>query len=300
MRKSLLSFVFLALCSLLAAQQALNNDAVIKLFKAGLSDDLIIATINAQPGTYDVSTDGLVALKASGVSDKVVAAILTKGSAPAAPPAAPPTAALPPAAAPEAPADPDDPTAKHDFGVYLMTTTHEGKPKMVFIERAGEAGTKTANVAAFAFTYGIAKAKLKAEIPGQRAAARSMDSRPVFYMYFPDMNGLGSFGGSDMITSPNQFSLLDLEIKKDHRETQIARVGFASAQTGSDEKKQIPFTSERIKSGVYRLTMKQSLKPGEYAFIMATRGTSGPVGTWGAGGSPGTSVVIYDFGVDLQ
>jgi hypothetical protein len=286
----------MAACPLLAAQQALNNDAVIKLVKAGLSDDLIIATVNAQSGAYDVSTDGLVSLKASGVSDKVVAAILTKVSAPAAPPAAVP----PPATAPAMPPDPDDPAAKHDFGVYLMTTTHEGKPKMVFIERAGEAGTKTANVAAFAFTYGIAKAKLKAEIPGARAATRSMEARPVFYFYFPDMNGLGSFGGSDMITSPNQFSLLGLEAKKDHRETQIARVGFASAQTGSDEKKQIPFSSERIKSGVYKLTMKESLKPGEYAFIMATRGASAPIGAWGGGGGSGTSVVIYDFGVDLQ
>jgi hypothetical protein len=287
MRRSLISLVFLAFCSLLVAQQALNNDGVIKLVKAGLSDDLIIATINAQPGTYDVSTDGLVALKASGASDKVVAAMLTKGSAPAAPPAAAPPAAT----APATPTDPDDPMSKHDFGVYLMTTTHEGRPKMVFIERAGEAGVKSADVAAFAFTYGIAKAKLKAEIPGQRATTRAMDSRPVFYMYFPDMNGLGSFGGSDMITSPNQFSLLGLEIKKDHRETQIAKMGFASQETGSDEKRQIQFSSERIKSGVYKLSMKQSLKPGEYAFIMATKG---------AGNATGSSVVIYDFGVDLQ
>ena len=120
-------------------------------------------------------------------------------------------------------------------------------------------------------------------------------------MYFPDMNGLGSFGGSDMITSPNQFSLLGLEIKKDHRETQVGKIGFWSAQTGSDEKKQALFTSERVKSGVYKLSMKESLKPGEYAFIMATKGGSAPTGgMWGAGAATGTSVVIYDFGVDLQ
>jgi hypothetical protein len=71
---------------MLAAQQALNNDAVIKLAKAGLSEDLIVSTINTQPGTYDTSADGLIALKGAGVSDKVVAAIVAKaaGGAPAA------------------------------------------------------------------------------------------------------------------------------------------------------------------------------------------------------------------------
>jgi len=75
---------FLAVCPLLVAQQALNNDAIIKLVKAGLSEDLILSTIGAQAGTYDASTDGLIALKVAGVSDKVVAAIVSKtASAPA-------------------------------------------------------------------------------------------------------------------------------------------------------------------------------------------------------------------------
>jgi hypothetical protein len=81
MRKSLIVLVFLALCSLLAAQQVLNNDSIIKLTKAGLSDDLIVSTVNAQAGTYDTSTDGLIALKSAGVSDKVVAAVVAKAIA---------------------------------------------------------------------------------------------------------------------------------------------------------------------------------------------------------------------------
>lgn len=61
-------------------QQALNNDAIIRMSKAGLSDDLIITTINAQPGAFDTSANGLIALKAAGVSDKVVAAIVTRAA----------------------------------------------------------------------------------------------------------------------------------------------------------------------------------------------------------------------------
>jgi hypothetical protein len=80
MLKSFIALVFLAFCPLLVAQQALNNDSVIKLVKAGLSDDLIVTIINDVPGTYDISTDGLIALKTAGVSDKVVAAVAAKTS----------------------------------------------------------------------------------------------------------------------------------------------------------------------------------------------------------------------------
>src|ERR1035437_7322785 len=128
MRKYFFAVVFLAICPLAFAQQALNNDAIIKLVKAGLSDDLIVTTINAQPGNYDTSTDGLIALKTGGASDKVVSAIVLKVSAvpppaPVAPaPPAPPVAPAPPAppvppvattppAPPVAPTPPEPPVA---------------------------------------------------------------------------------------------------------------------------------------------------------------------------------------------
>src|ERR1700683_2222921 len=80
MRKLLLGLIFLFICPILPAQQTLDNDAVIKLAQAGLSDELLITTINASPGNYDISTDGLIALKAGKISDKVVAAIVLKAS----------------------------------------------------------------------------------------------------------------------------------------------------------------------------------------------------------------------------
>ena len=56
----ILATIFLLSGSVLEAQTALNNEAVIKLIKAGLSDDLIVSVVNAAPGTYDTSTDGLI------------------------------------------------------------------------------------------------------------------------------------------------------------------------------------------------------------------------------------------------
>jgi TolB-like protein len=80
MRKSLFSILLLVFCPLMIAQQTMNNDTVVKLVKAGLSDDIIITTINASPGAYDISADGLVALKSAGASNKVIAAIVTKST----------------------------------------------------------------------------------------------------------------------------------------------------------------------------------------------------------------------------
>ena len=132
MRKSFIALVFLAFCPLLVAQQALNNDAVIKLVKAGLSDDLIVSTVNAQAGIYDTSTDGLIALKTAGVSDRVVAAIVGKASAVAAAAAAP-IPALPPMpaqgpvvdsnAAP-APQTPPPPFHSTDGKIRIYVTDH--------------------------------------------------------------------------------------------------------------------------------------------------------------------------------
>jgi hypothetical protein len=121
MRKFLLALAASIFCPLLVAQQSLNNDAVIKLVKAGLSDDLIVSTIGAQSGIYDTTPDGLIALKAAGVSDKVVAAMVAKAAAPPPPPAAQPPQA-PPAPAPPTP--PPPPFHSTDGKVRVYITDH--------------------------------------------------------------------------------------------------------------------------------------------------------------------------------
>ncbi|HEV7968812.1 MAG TPA: hypothetical protein VGP19_14645 [Candidatus Acidoferrales bacterium] len=83
MRRFVATVALLVFSPLLAAQQALNNDSVIKLVKAGLSEDLVVSTINASPGAYNTSADSLIALKTAGASDKVISAIVVKSASPA-------------------------------------------------------------------------------------------------------------------------------------------------------------------------------------------------------------------------
>jgi hypothetical protein len=78
MRKAFLVVSLLLLTGTIAAQQIMNNDSVIRLVQAGLSEDLIVVAINSSPGQYDISVDGVLALKTAGASEKVLAAVVTR------------------------------------------------------------------------------------------------------------------------------------------------------------------------------------------------------------------------------
>jgi hypothetical protein len=58
----------------------IDNDAIIKMSKAGLNDGVIIQTIQTQPGHYDTAPDNLIALKNAGVSEQVIAAMQARSA----------------------------------------------------------------------------------------------------------------------------------------------------------------------------------------------------------------------------
>ena len=90
--KTILMGLLLAF-SLGAAAAPMSNDDVVKMAKAGLSDAVIIQSIDAADNAFDTSADGLIKLKQGGASDAVIQRIVTKkGVAPAAAAAAVPAA----------------------------------------------------------------------------------------------------------------------------------------------------------------------------------------------------------------
>lgn len=78
MRNAKLLPVFLITCSLAFAQQALNNESIIKMVRAGLSDDVIVSMVKSQSGKYAVAPDDLIALKNANVSARVINALVEK------------------------------------------------------------------------------------------------------------------------------------------------------------------------------------------------------------------------------
>src|SRR6266478_1333319 len=61
-------------------QKPLTNDDVIKLAQMGFGDEVIQKAIQAHAPAFDISPEGLSALKKAGVSEKMIAAILDRQS----------------------------------------------------------------------------------------------------------------------------------------------------------------------------------------------------------------------------
>jgi len=242
---------------LLFAQQTLNNDAVIKLAKSGLSDDLIITTVNASPGNYDTSADGLIALKSGGVSDKVVAAILLKasggappaGSAPAsAPPAGPSkTGGLSPVAGASSLAA--VPPAIKDVGIYYQdqdTGSWLGvDPETVSIKSSGS----LKHIA----SAGIEKKDLNGMITGTRSRL-GLKMPANFILYLPE--GL----------TPSDYQLLRFRLTPTTREFR-ATAGGSSHESGGDVRDTVDYTVKKIAQRVYAVTLGQDVGNGEYGFL---------------------------------
>jgi len=236
MRKGFLAIFFLV-CSLsLTAQQALNNDAIIKMVKAGLSEDLIVTTVNSQAGTYDTSTDGLIALKGAGVSDKVVGAMVAKAAAPATPP---PTAA---------PAGTGRPAGIDDVGVYYQDKSGAWvnlEPEIV--------NFKTGGVLKSIATNGIVKGDINGHIPG--AHAKQVLTFPiVLAVYVPE--------GVDIA----EYQLLRLRQNSNNREFRSTTGGVFHASGGA-QRDAIQYQSSKIAPRVYKIVLDQAVGKGEYGLM---------------------------------
>ena len=235
MRNRLFALLFLVVCPLVLAQQTLNNDAVIKMAKAGLSDDVIVSTINASPGAYDTSADGLVALKQAGVSDKVIAAIVAKSTpaAPSAPPAVPAPSPIPPGV--------------DSIGVYYQDG---GNWQMLPVELAVfESGGKVKHVA----TAGLVKKDLDGTVSGSRS--RLVVRTPAaFLLHIPDG------------VSPNDFRLFRLHVSGNNRQFQ-SLAGALGHESSSGVHDDIEFMSKEIAPSFYKMVVPDDVGDGEFGFL---------------------------------
>jgi hypothetical protein len=248
-----------------AAQEVLTNDSVVQMIKAGLPESVVIAKIRSTPTKFDLRTDQLVGLKKSGVSDKVLEAMMAapatgaQAAAPAPAPAAPASgaavASAPPAGAPAAGALRDRDAVYHLVGgkyVEIFPTSANLETNMAF------------------FT-----SKSEVVLEGRKARYRIADKQPVF---------LSTYG-------PTDAPLVKLKPgdSNNDRNLKISSGAFmpfgGTQKMGVRNEDKIATTIERDARGFYRVVPAEPLPPGEYGFILAS----------GFGAGVGK---IFDFGVD--
>src|SRR6185503_19393896 len=112
------------------------------------------------------------------VSDDIVSAMLEAKSGKS-------TAAAP---GPAMPGDPNDPLAKHSYGIYLYEEV-EGHPKMTHLVPNVSAQNRTGGMFTSSLTYGIGKVKIKSNLPGRSAALQLKTTQPIFYFYLDITSG---------------------------------------------------------------------------------------------------------------
>src|SRR3989344_2824348 len=274
---------------------ATGNDEVIKLVQACMSEDVVLAFIaGTDKAKFDRSAAGLLKLKDAKVSDRVIAAVMGIPAVPASAPAPPrPTASEPPLRRVEVvPGRPSTRAVENrEAGIYW-----DNGASMVQLEPAVFASEGTGGKFLNMITT-LFKASIKAKVRSPEANQRITDTQPVFYFHFENKGaGLSNTGGG-MFTgfmtgasSPNEFVLVQMKVEKRERSIVTGESWTFSDSNGVRSKDVVDISFEKLRDGVYKVTPKYALAPGEYCFFYAAgnleRGGNGKLFDFGVDGPP--------------
>lgn len=235
--------VLLAAGLLTFAQEALNNDAVVKMVKSGLGDSLIINMIHSQPGKYSLSPDDLVKLKQQGVSDNVLSAMVSKNSG--ATGASTATATNPSSTGTTASSTGDVPP-NLEIGVYYKKAGQweEMLPEVVTWKSGGVLKTFATN--------GIVKGDMNGHLQG--ANSRNSVTSPLeVVIYAPEGVAI------------TEYQLLHLRPQKDSREFRTMTGGVFHSSGGAT-RDVVPFEGKKVASRTFRVILP-NLGAGEYGIL---------------------------------
>lgn len=271
-----------------AGDEVLRNEDVAAMTKAGLSAPVIVAKIRSSRTDFDVTSDALIALKQDGVAEDVIAVMIDSANAPPSPGTRRRIALSRNQPAPrEAAWYPAKPSESGIY--YLEELGQEGQ--LVLVEPNVYTQSKETGLWKQALTYGVAKVQYKAVLQGAHARLEIKDRRPTFYFYFDVASaGLSNSGTAwGPATSANEFILAQMDVKKAARELTVGEYGGLTGHNyGVSTKASREFDYERLEPGVYRVTPKKDLAPGEYCFLYG-----GSVATSGTGAGP----KLFDFAI---
>ncbi len=262
----LLSISFCFATSAFGQDETMTNNEVITLAKAGLNPSIIVNKIRTSKSNFDLSTDSLIILKKAGISDEIVTAMLEARSGKSM------AATNGGNSAPAMNGDPNDPAAAHDFGLYLYEEKN-GVKKMTQLAPNVSAQNRTGGLFTSSLTYGIGKVKTKANLPGTTANLQIKETTPVFYFYLDTKSG-GLNTSSGVPSTPNEFTLVRFNIRSDNREVTIAKGNAFGMKGGLSDEYVMPFDAQDLGNGMFKITPKTALKNGEYRFYLINSGGS--------------------------
>lgn len=246
----------------LAAQPAnaevMSNESIVTLVNAGIGPDLIIDKINTEMCGYDVSMNSIIALKNSGVDDDVIGAMVRR------------CATLSQERGISGDNTSSDPKVMHSPGIYAYNSEAlDGA--LTLIRPSKPSGQKTTGNGSLIFPF-----KTKMVVPGISSHLSVSPDSQEFYFYFDVSDQkVSDFGMEDSaaVQSPSEFTLVELQPKKDSRELIVGKASFylgvaVGVKKGVDSKSSIPFEVEEVNPGIFKVIPMNGLASGEYAFVL--------------------------------
>jgi hypothetical protein len=210
----------------------MNNDSVLRMAKAGLGDDLIIQTINTQPGKYSTDADSLVALKTAGLSDRIITAMMNKSRRQLT----------------NVPEKQVELPVVNEIGVYYKDRSGRWiaiEPEIVHIKSGGFVKSTV--------THGIIKQDRNGRVNGRESALEL--KRPIeILIYAPDG------------VSASEYDFVRFRLNSNNREFRVLTGGVFHS-TGGADRDEVPFKPVKTASRTYEFTVEDKVAGGEFGIL---------------------------------
>lgn len=271
-----------------AGKNQLTNGDVVKMIKADLPESTIIIAIQNSPSAFDATPDALIELKGSGVGSKVIEAMLAPRSpANVVPATPPPVAATNGANSPAAQMPPMVPP-----GLAAMWGTKQTRieaDRVFFID--GEKRIELKFTKPSTRSRVIYARQTFAVLGGTASRMRTTSRSPAFEMIFPNN-----------VEPTSVVALANLGVRSNGTREILISSGWLSMTEGlpGDRSVKLNYEKKADQSAapegyeIYQVRPEQSVKAGEYAF-MVSKPSAGEFGPFGGAGH---NFYFYELGVD--
>lgn len=256
------AFIIVLSANISLAQKAevLTNASVVKLFKAGLDNDIILSKIESSACKFDVSGDALVGMKTNGLPGDIIKAMMNKMDEKKAP--AVPAGEIVQVKKTQAQGN-NIPEPELINAVYVYNKVLQSVQPL---ER------NTASLKSQTLMLGYGGVNMIYQIPGEKSTVRlaADDGRPFIVNT--------ATGPADI------FVLYKVQVKKKTRQAVGAKFTMTGAKGSQGV---IAIDVKMIKAGLYELVPSTKLEKGEYFFTIKT-----------ATNATTSNADVYAFGID--
>lgn len=274
--------------------QTFKNEDVIKMAKANFNDDLITTTLeNAEELNLDLSIDGIISLKGSGINDNLITKLRQLQN--------------------------DFDASNTALAFTVDGKNHKVSSDGIYVLDRGTLTTLNSTSTTFTPPKGVIKYKVVKTLEGANANY-TFSSQAQFIFVFENASksinnpnaqvtndtpdSFNSFliaalsGSNKSAISPNDFKLVNLKVKRNQRSYVAGSVNMLGQFDFSLDKKEVTsFKYEQIGPNTYLLTPTGIKANSQYCFLYTSNMSNRSVIGGTLFGANSNNNKVYDFGI---